>query len=277
MTPPDATLSDALAAACRQDSPAFGNSLTAENAAAFRALPSPQRTAMMKRFVLLEEPGRPLFSTSNSGQKIVRCESPSFTTEMRLGQPKVRDNLAFIPLEIPITGEDARTVTFGLVREGGSWKLLSVGLILLDVPEMAKQWSQADLESNEDAAIADLRAVAAAANTYRNAYGELPETLAELGPAASGGVSPDAAGLLDTALASGEKDGYTLRYVLVPSPDAAPGEDPGKAATFSLASSPKEYGKLGRRSFYLDSSGVLRGADKKGAVADISDPRIGPS
>ncbi|HEX3376599.1 MAG TPA: hypothetical protein VHS29_07035, partial [Candidatus Acidoferrales bacterium] len=162
--PPETALSDALSAACRQDSPAFGNSLTAENAAAFKTLPSPQRTAMMKRFVLLEEPGRPLFSTSNSGQKIVRCESPSFTTEMRLGQAKVRENLAFVSMEIPITGEEPRKVTFGLVREGGSWKLLSVGLILLDVPQMAKQWAQADLESNEDAAIADLRAVATAAN-----------------------------------------------------------------------------------------------------------------
>jgi hypothetical protein len=276
-THPDTTLSDALAAACRQDSPAFGNALTAENAAAFRALPSPQRTAMMKRFVLLEEPGRPLFSTSNTGQKIVRCESPSFTTEMRLGQPKVRENLAFVPMEIPITGEEPRTVTFGLVREGGSWKLLSVGLILLDVPQMAKQWEQADLEANEDAAIADLRSVATAANAYRNAYGVLPETLASLGPPPPGGVSPDAAGLLDAALAAGEKDGYTFRYTIVPAADLASGDDAGKAVNFSVACSPKEYGKLGRRSFFLDSSGILRGADKNGGIADRTDPRIGPS
>jgi hypothetical protein len=276
-TPPENALSDALSAACRQDSPAFGNSLTAENAAAFRTLPSPQRTAMMKRFVLLEEPGRPLLTTSNAGQKIVRCESPSFTTEMRLGEAKVRENLAFIPMEIPITGEEPRTVTIGLVREGGNWKLLSVGLILLDVPAMAKQWAQADLEANEDAAIADLRSVAAAANTYRKAYGELPETLAALGPAPAGGVSPDAAGLLDAGLAAGEKDGYTFRYVIVPAPDFAPGEDSGKAVNFSIASSPKEYDKMGRRSFFLDSSGILRGADKKGGIADHADPRIGPS
>jgi type IV pilus assembly protein PilA len=276
-TPPDTTLSDALAAACRQDSPAFGNALTAENAAAFRALPSPQRTAMMKRFVLLEEPGRPLFSTSNSGQKIVRCESPSFTTEMRLGQAKVHENLAFVPMEIPITGEVPRTVTFGLVREGGSWKLLSVGLILLNVPEMAKQWAQADLESNEDAAIADLRAVATAANAYRNAYGVFPETLASLGPPPPGGVSPEAAGLLDADLAAGEKDGYTFRYTIVPASDSAPAEDSGKTVNFSVACSPKQYGKVGQRSFFLDSSGILRGADKKGGIADRSDPRIGPS
>jgi hypothetical protein len=276
-TPPETALSDALSAACRQDSPAFGNSLTAENAAAFRTLPSPQRTAMMKRFVLLEEPGRPLLSTSNAGQRIVRCESPSFTTEMRLGAAKVRENLAFIPMEIPITGEEPRSVTLGMVREGGNWKLLSIGLILLDVPAMAKQWAQADLDANEDIAIADLRSVAAAANAYRNAYGVLPETLAALGPAPADGVSPDAAGLLDKDLAAGEKDGYTFRYAMVPATDFAPGEDYGKAVNFSIACSPKEYGKMGRRSFFLDSSGNLRGADKKGGIADRTDPRIGPS
>jgi hypothetical protein len=277
MANPETALTDALSAACRQDSPAFSNSLTADNATAFRALPGTQRTAMMKRFVLLEEPGRVLLSTSDKGQKIVRCESPSFTTEMRLGETKLRENLAYVPMEIPITGEDPRKITFGFVREGGSWKLLSVGLILLDVPAMAKQWEQADLDASEDNAIADLRSVATAVTTYRNAYGVLPDTLAMLGPAPPGGVSPDAAGLLDAGLAAGEKGGYTIRYTIVSATDFAPGEDSGKAFNFSLASSPKEYGKDGRRSFFLDSSGILRGADKHGGVATSTDPRIGPS
>ncbi len=273
----ETALSDALSAACRQDSTAFANSLTADNAAAFRDLPRPQSTAVMKRFVLLDEPGRTLLSTSSAGQKIIRCESPSFTTEMRFSETRLRGNLAFIPIEIPIAGEDPHKITFGLVREGASWKLLSVGLILLDVPALAKQWEQADLDANEDTAIADLRSVAAAAIAYRNAYGVLPEMLAALGPAPPGGVSPDAAGLIDTGLAAGEKDGYTFRYAIVPATDYAPGEDSGKAVNFFVAASPKEYGKMGRRSFFLDSSGILRGADKKGGVADHSDPRIGPS
>ncbi len=276
-TTAETALSDALTAACHQDTSAFANSLTADNAAAFRDLPRPQSSAVMKRFVLLDEPGRTLLSTSSTGQKIIRCESPSFTTEMRFSETRLRGNLAFIPIEIPIAGEDPHKITFGLVREGASWKLLSVGLILLDVPALAKQWEQADLDANEDAAIADLRAVAAAAIAYRNAYGILPETLAALGPAPPGGVSPDAAGLIDAALATGEKDGYAFRYAIVPATDYAPGEDSGKAVNFSVAASPKEYGKMGRRSFFLDSSGILRGADKKGGVANSADPRIGPS
>ncbi len=274
---PEMALSDALSAACRQDSPAFANSLTADNAAAFRALPGAQRTAMMKRFVLLEEPGRVLLSTSGNGQKIVRCESPSFTTEMRLGETRVRENLAYVPMEIPVTGEDPRTITFGFVREGGNWKLLSVGLMMLDVPAMAKQWEQADLDASEDAAIADLRSVALARDTYRRAYGKLPDTLTVLGPAPPNGVSPEAASLLDADLAAGSKDGYTIRYSITPAAGDLPDDEADKAETFSLASSPNEYGKTGRRSFFLDSSGVLRGADKQGGVATTADPRIGPS
>jgi type II secretory pathway pseudopilin PulG len=273
----ETALTDALSAACRQDSPAFANSLTTDNATAFRARPGAQRTAMMKRFVLLEEPGRVLLSTTSNGQKIVRCESPSFTTEMRLGETRLHENLAFVPMQIPITGEDPRAITFGLVREGGNWKLLSVGLILLDVPAMAKQWEQADLAASEDAAIADLRSVAAALDTYRRAYGQLPDTLALLGPAPPSGVSPEAAGLLDADLAAGSKDGYAVRYTIAPAAGSPPEEEANRAETFVLASSPKEYGKTGRRSFFLDSSGILRGADKQGGVATSTDPRVGPS
>ncbi len=204
-----------------------------------------------------------LVSTSGNGQKIIRCESPSFTTEMRLGETRIRENLAFVPMEVPITGEDPRKITFGLVREGGNWKLLSVGLMMLDVPAMAKQWAQADLDASEDAAIADLHSVALALDTYRRAYGKLPDTLSVLGPAPPNGISPETASLLDADLAAGNKDGYTIRYRIIPAAGSLPEEGANKAETFSLASSPNEYGKAGRRSFFLDSSGILRGADKQ--------------
>jgi type II secretory pathway pseudopilin PulG len=274
---PEAALSDALSAACRQDADAFSNALTSENAKAYRALPGPQRTAMMKRFVLLDDPGRPLLSTSAAGRTIVRCESPGIATEMRFGEARLRENLAYVPMEIPIDGEDPRSITFGLVREGGSWKLLSVGLILLDIPSMAKQWEQADLDAREDNAIANLRAIATALDTYRRAYGNLPDDLAQLGPGPPSGVSPDTAGLVDAELAAGNKDGYNIRYNVVPASDNRAEENANKTDTFALTASPKEYGKTGRRSFFLDSTGVLRGDDKKGAVASYSDPPIGPA
>jgi len=52
-------------------------------------------------------------------------------------------------------------------------------------------------------------------------------------------------------------------------------EESNQAAKVELAATPVEYGKIGRRSFFLDSGGVLRGGDKQGAVATSADPRIG--
>jgi hypothetical protein len=274
---PATALASALSAACKQDAATFGNSLTLENAAAYRELPGPQRTALMKRFVLLDEPGRTLLSASAKGLTVLRCETPGFTTEMRFGEARLRENLAFIPMDIPLPGEGARSITFGLVREGGNWKLLSVGLILLDIPSMAKQWEQADLDEREDNAIANLRAVAAALETYRRAYGDWPESLALLGPAPPGGVSPQAAGLIGADLAAGSKDGYAIRYSIVPAGGNAAAGDTGKPEAFVLAASPGEYGKSGRRSFFLDSAGILHGADKQGGLANSADPRIGPT
>ena len=271
---PEAALSGALSAACREDPAPFANFLTSDNAAAYRALPGPQRTAIMKRFVLLEDQGKPLLSTSAAGHPVVRCEAPGLSIEMRLGEMRLRENLAFIPMEIPLPGEPSRSITFGLVREGGGWKLLSVGLILLDIPSMEKQWEQADLEARENNAIADLRKIATALETYRRVYGKLPDALDPLGPAQAGGISPEAAGLVDAELSAGNKDGYTIRYRIVPAGGNLSEEEANQTAKFELAATPMVFGKSGRRSFFLDSAGILRGADKHGAVAISTDPRI---
>src|SRR5258708_11175107 len=274
---PETSLSGALSAACRQDAAAFANFLTSDNATAYRALPAPQRTALMKRLVVLEDRGRAVLSTSATGHAVVRCDAPGIAIEMRFGETRSRENLAFIPMEIPLPGEPSRSITFGLVREGGNWKLLSVGLILLDIPSMEKQWGQADLQAREDEAIAALRALATALESYRRTYGKLPDTLEPLGAAPQGGISPEAANLVDAELSTGKRAGYTIRYRIVPASGNLTDEEANPTAKFELAATPVEYGKDGRRSFYLDSDGVLRGADKQGAVATSTDPRIDSS
>ncbi len=260
---PAAALSSAMAAACRQNQDAFGRYLTSENAAAFRELPANLRTEMMKRLVAVGEAGSPLLSSRADGVEVLRCSSPASTAELRMGAARVRENLAFVPVEIP--GE--RNLEFGLVREGGGWKLLSVGLLLLNVPELSRQWAAQELESREARVIAALRELAEAIATYRRGFGVLPESLEQLGPAPKEGISPERAKLVDEELASGKKFGYIFRYRILP----GAGDE---AARFELAATPAEYGRAGRRSFFLDSSGTLRGADKQGAVATIADPRI---
>ena len=43
---------------------------------------------------------------------------------------------------------------------------------------------------------------------------------------------------------------------------------------FEVTATPKEYGKTGRRSFFLDETGTLRAADHKGKPATASDPPV---
>lgn len=75
-------------------------------------------------------------------------------------------------------------------------------------------------------------------------------------------------GLIDGALASGSKYGYTFVVTVVPySPPSTP-------ATLTITATPRLYRKTGFRSFYIATDGVLRGADKQGAPADENDPDI---
>lgn len=271
---PAAALSDALSAACKQDHAAFAMHLTAGQAGAFRALPEPQQTAMLKRLVLLDAPGRPLLSNSAQGRTEVRCEAAGMVADMRFSPSEIQENLAFITVEIGQPGAEPRSVRIGFVREGGDWKLLSVGLLMLDIPELAKQWEQSDVESNEDIAIDALAKIADALTRYQMAYGKLPEMLDALGPAPPEGASPEHADFLPADLAAGSGGGYNFRYAIVPSNIVGDDSDRDKAAGFVLAATPSEYGKDGKRSFYLDSNGILRGADKHGQVATSTDPKI---
>ena len=43
---------------------------------------------------------------------------------------------------------------------------------------------------------------------------------------------------------------------------------------FEATATPKTYGKTGRRSFFIDESGTVRAADRKGQPADSSDPKV---
>ena len=272
MADPAQALQETLTAACRHDEVAFASHLTNNNAEAYRALTQDQRAALLKRLVLQEDPGKPLLSTSE-GHTVVRCEAAGVTSEMRFGATELRENLAFIPVSVP-EATQMQSVRFGLVRESGQWKLLSVGLLLLDLPALTRQWQDSELQDRERNAIAATRKVASALKSYQAAYGNLPETLEELGPPMHDGASPEMAGLLDSDLAKGLADGYRLRYSIVPATGEENESERNKASGFSLAATPVVYGQDGRRSFFLDSSSTLRGADKNGAVATADDPAV---
>jgi hypothetical protein len=269
---PSAALRDAISAACSQSERNFTKFLTSRNAETFAGLTPAARVALMKRFVLLDEPGQPSLVTSPSGRPIVRCETPSGAAELQIGGAEESDNLAFLPVEVrdatDRVGNNIMHVKMGLVRENGEWKLLSVGLVLLDLPSLAAEWDAAEIESTEKAAIETLKTIADAVEAYRRTYTRLPDSLAKLGPPTRGADNADAAGLLDADSASGAKTGYTFRYVI------AGANTLGAPAKFEVAATPQMYGRTGRRSLFRDASGVLHAADHHGAVGSEADPRI---
>jgi hypothetical protein len=264
---PSAALVDALSAACRGDAHEFANDLTQANASAFLALPATERTALLDRFSLGDGPGHPLLSTGSQNHPVVRCTTAGGTAEFRFGEPRTHENLSFIPVKV-VDGQDT---TFGMVRENGGWRLLSLGLVLLDIPQLAKQWADDALSGNEASAIANLHTLQEAVESYRRAYGKLPDSLAELGPAPPNEISPDQASLVDKDLASGAAGGYEFRYRIVTA------EQGSAASAFEIAAMPQVYGKTGRRSFLLDADGKIHGADHQGQLATQEDPVVSTS
>jgi hypothetical protein len=270
---PGAALRDALVAACSQSQQEFAKFLTARNSETFARLTATARVALMKRFVLLNQAGKASVAASSSGRPLVKCQTPEGAAELQIGGADASDNLAFLPVEVrdatDTTGGSVMHVKMGLVRENGDWKLLSVGLVLLDLPSLAAEWDAAEIDTTERQAIDELKAIADAVEAYRKTYAHLPESLEQMGPATRGATaSADTAGLLDQESAGGSKNGYTFRYVI------AGASSQGAPAKFELAATPQVYGRTGRRSFFRDASGGLHGADHQGAVGGASDPKV---
>jgi hypothetical protein len=281
---PAAALRDVLQAACSQDGAGFSRYLTARSKESFERLAPAARVALMKRFVLLNVPGKATTTANPAGRPIVRCETPDVTTEMSIGGTDTRDNLAFLPMELrdvtDSTGANVRQISMGLVREDGQWRLLSIGVLLLDLPSLEVEWDAEEAEANEITALGNLRRLADAVENYRRTYFRLPESLARLGPppvAAASGKSTQAkplaatrehAGLVDEELASGNKDGYEFRIII------AGADTLGAPAKYQLSAIPSSYGRTGKRSFFRDADGGWHAADHGGAVGSASDPIV---
>jgi hypothetical protein len=269
---PAKTLRDALVAACSQNSAEFVRALTVRNAEAFGRMTPPARETLLKRFVLLDRPGKPRTQNETSGNVLVFCETSEVTTQMEIDKPDLRDNLAYLPLTVKDSGDtaglNAHHVTMGMVRESGQWKILSLGLLFLDLPSLEIEWDRAEIKTNEQSAIASLKALMEAIETYRKTFTRLPESLKALGPAAKSAPKSDGAGLVEEGLAAGRKDGYSYRYVIVGANTS------GAPAKYEVAAIPSEYGRSGLRSFFCDSSGQLHAGDHRGAVGSDLDPKL---
>ena len=264
---PVAAVRDLMAAACAHDEAQFERFLTARNLESFKRLTPAARTELMKRFVLLDGAGKASVTVNPSGRPTVRCTTSAGAADIQLGGTELRENLAFLPVDIHDAsdqGGDPHHVLMSLVRENASWRILSVGLLLLDLPSLELEWDRAQMDDNERAALADLKAVASAVETYRRTYSRLPESLEKLAHAAK--PSAESAGLLDRDLAAGQRNGYVFRMVIVGASDV------GAPAQYELSATPAAYGRTGRLSFFRDGQGRFHAADHQGAVGHSLDP-----
>ena len=272
---PSIALKDALVAACSQNSKDFERFLTARNAEAFGRMTPPARETLLKRFVLLDKAGKPHTEGGAEGRVLVYCATSEVTTVMELDKAELRDNLAYVPLAIKdandAAGVAAHHVLMGMIREEGKWKLLSLGLLFLDLPSLEAEWDRAEIKANEQAAIASLKQLVEAIENYRKTYTRLPDALKVLGPAAGGTAKPESAALVDEEMAAGRKGGYLFRYVIVGASTT------GAPAKYEVAAIPSEYGRTGQRSFFYDTAGVLHVGNHKGAVGSDLDPKLDES
>jgi len=272
---PAAALRDTLAAACAHDQGSFAKFLTARNAESFHNLTDAARVELMKRFVLLADAGKPAITSNPAGRPIVSCATPYGTAELQIGGTDLRDNVAFLPLDLREASDPdsskASHILMSMVRENNQWKVLSIGLLFLDLPSLAVEWDQAESHTNEQAALDTISTLVKSIEAYRRSYLRIPSSLAQLGPPAKGAPSADAAGLIDASLADGLYNGYVFRYVIVGA------DDLGAPAKYEIAATPRPYGRAGKLSFFRDSSGTLHAADHAGAVGTQKDPELKPN
>jgi hypothetical protein len=269
---PQNVLRDVLIAACAQKRPDFARLLTVRNSEAFTHLTTAAQATLLKRFVLLDGAGEPRVETDQTGSVTVSCVTPTVTTLMQIGKPELRENLAYIPLIVKDATDTADTnthrVIMGMVQEKNEWKLLSLGLLLLDLPTLGEEWDRAEMKSNEQAAVTHLKELVDAIEKYRKTYTRLPDALSDLGPPPQGAPKSESASLISEDLASGRKDGYAFRYVIVGANNS------GAPAKYQIAAIPIDYGRTGTHSFFRDSAGTLHAADRQGAVGSEVDPKI---
>jgi len=265
---PSAALRDLLSAACAHDETVFVKFLTARNAESFVRLAPAARTELMKRFVLLDAAGKPASSADPAGRPTVRCTTPDGAAELQLGGAELRDNLALLPIDIrdvsDLPAGEPHHILMGMIRENSSWRILSLGMLFFDLPSLEVEWDQAAIGVNEQHALAAIKSIAAAIESYRKTYSRIPESISKLGPAPK--PSPDAAGFLDADLAAGQSNGYAYRMVIVGANEI------GAPAQYQLSATPLTYGRTGKLSFFRDASGAIHSADHKGAIGNSLDP-----
>jgi hypothetical protein len=154
---------------------------------------------------------------------------------------------------VSLSNQPIEPLTYMLSNEGlGPLHEVHVprNLLMMVVAGISSRSNESPIFTNESIAKNVLRTVATAQARFRQTkgngrYGSLDELIA--------------AELLTKDLL--DKYGYKIELTVL-------------SNKFEATATPIEYGKTGRRSFYIDESGLLRGGDHAGGAATLSDKTI---
>jgi type IV pilus assembly protein PilA len=123
--------------------------------------------------------------------------------------------------------------------------LIVIAIILIIAAIAVPKMNQQLMAANETAAIQHIRTIHAEQTQYYSQFGKYAETLAQLGPPASGAAGPAAADLIPKDLADGKKSGYLFTLQVTPT-------------GYAITAVPEKFGSSGRRTFYSDQTLVVR-------------------
>ena len=144
--------------------------------------------------------------------------------------------------------------------------LIVVAVILIIAAIAIPNFIRSRMRANESAAVQNLRIVNTANVVYLTTYGiGYSDGLPKL----SGNqviVDQNDAGLIDTVLASGLKNGYTYTYAIL-SRDAQ-----NHVVGYSFTAAPTTVGATGDRYFYTDQTAIIR--QNTTGAAGPTDPSI---
>jgi hypothetical protein len=149
-----------------------------------------------------------------------------------------------------LAGDNGGQIRLVLTRDILNWKLTN---IVAPIP-LPRLHEHDDIVANQASAVGSLRTLNTAEITYSSAYNVgFSYNMAYLAPPATAGANPTstAAGLIDSVLASGSKNGYSFTY----SPGAS--DSTGRINTYAITALPISS-STGTNYYYTDESGVIR-------------------
>jgi type IV pilus assembly protein PilA len=123
--------------------------------------------------------------------------------------------------------------------------LIVIAIILIILAVAIPSLASARMNATEMAVYKEVQTINTMQVQYMSQFGRFATTLAELGPPSSGGPGPQAAGLIPSALASGDKDGYAFTLAVTP-------------GGYTINANPKVYNSTGRRTFFSDQTMICR-------------------